>query len=105
MWGFLLVVGFVMLINFGMIGYLVWRIFEYYPTNHWGFDSRSFIIIPVLTSALVIFWKRKLPTWAFVLVLIFSVLGIGFLITIDYGNVLVEYSRWIARGMPEFGQF
>ena len=85
------------------MGFVAWHIASYYPNNHWGFDARRGIIFCLINlAACVGILKRNRLTIALALCSLVLLVG---LLLVDHFNILVEYNRWITRGMPGFGQW
>lgn len=73
------------------------------PTNHWGVDVRAAAPGAVLLVALGIarlrYEQASRPSSAGVV--LFGLLSLFGLFELDQHNILVEYERWIERGMPD----
>ncbi len=72
-------------------------------TNHTGMDP--WLAIPIFIASLLIGLmafradgkSRKLP----ILLLLLGVVGIAALFAVDHFNIMLEYNKWLKRGMPE----
>jgi len=84
---------------------IILRVWSLYPSNHQGYDIRWTYAGTAVVFAISLFgllWRlvsKKLAIFGMLLSLASSV-GIFIL---DHFNMLVEYTRWVKRGMPPFG--
>ena len=71
--------------------------------NHWSFDVRAGLALPAvfLIFAGVGRFSRHLSPARFVLCGVLAVVLGGSIFICDHWNALVEYERWLDRGMPE----
>ena len=83
----------------------VWAAFVgrivYEPGNHVG-PEPLFAIAPFVLL-LAIAWLPRYRRWKVVrlLVIAYVVVSISAVVAVDRANVLVQYDRWLKRGMPE----
>ena len=79
---------------------LAWRIST--SENHWAIDCRWLWVL----SGAAIGWcgigvmSRRAPKSLPVCMLVGAVLLAGLVFLADHYNLLVEYERWVGRGMP-----
>ena len=85
----------------GLMAYVV-----YNDSGHTGFEPRLLAVLFAGTAAasLLVWWKRRRTTPAIVLAGLLGLAGCGTLLYLDQTNALVEYNRWIRRGMPPRGE-
>ena len=72
-----------------------------HDSNHTGFEpwELSLFFVPTAILGFVTF-RRRLLRWGALFALFLGTGGILLLAYIDYFNVLVQYDRWLRRGMP-----
>lgn len=94
-----------MLVAALMASLLVWAAFVERivrdPANHIG-PEPLLAVIPFVVL-LAVAWLRRYGRWKAtrVLVTAYVVLSLSALVAMDRANVLVQYERWLRRGMPE----
>lgn len=87
------------LLGLGWMGFLIWI---RYPDNHGaGPIHFRFFLLGVVVIALGLSISKS--GFAFATVGC-SLLGLLLTWIVDWRNVMVNYDKWIARGMPEWGQ-
>ena len=71
------------------------------PANHVG-PEPLLAAIPFV-ALLAVAWLRRYRRWKTtrVLVTAYVLLSLSALVAMDRANVLVQYERWLRRGMPE----
>lgn len=72
-----------------------------HPNNHWGADVRWAYLLGVIGAAhgLFLLVKAEDKTHA-VIAIAASLVFVGLIYSADKFNVLVQYERWVERGMP-----
>jgi uncharacterized membrane protein len=72
-----------------------------HPSNHWGADVRWTYILGVVGVAYGFFLlvKAEHKTHS-VVAIAASLVFVGLIYSADKFNVLVQYERWVQRGMP-----
>jgi hypothetical protein len=70
-------------------------------TNHWSGNVLWGLPLFFFAGLSALAARGTRPRWAPWLVLVVSVLSIPTVMLLDRCNVLVEYERWLRRGMPE----
>ena len=72
-----------------------------HPNNHWGADVRWAYLLGVIGVAYGLFLlvKAQQTTHAIVAIAA-SLVFVGLIYSADKFNVLVQYERWVQRGMP-----
>ena len=80
----------------GIVSYL-----HGHDSNHTGHEPWLLlgIFIPTLAFGIAAF-RRRCSRWAAALACLLGVAGIAVLFYLDRFNVLVQYDRWLERGMP-----
>jgi hypothetical protein len=70
-------------------------------SNHTSFEPWVLVVIfvPTLVVGFVAIWERR-SVLAGVLALLIGVAGLAILTYIDRTNTMVQYDRWLSRGMP-----
>ena len=85
-----------------VLGYMSLLIIIRYPDNHGSGTGvfRWIFLAVVLVAGGYFFSKNGFALSALVLALI------GLLLTwaVDYRNIMVDYDKWIVRGMPSWGE-
>lgn len=72
-----------------------------HPNNHWGADVRWAYLMGVIGVAYGLFHLVKVEQKTHAAVAIAaSLVFVGLIYSADKFNVLVQYERWVQRGMP-----
>lgn len=75
--------------------------FYRYPSNHWGVDVRWAYLIGGIGVALSAFLlSRRECRMIGIVGMLISLVFCMLIFSTDRFNILVQYERWIARGMP-----
>lgn len=70
-------------------------------SNHTSFEPWLLSIVFVTTVFVSIFdFRHRSSRWASVLAFCLGFGGMSFLYCLDHFNIMVQYDRWIERGMP-----
>ncbi len=94
-----------MLITALVASLFVWAAFVqrivHEPGNHVGPEPLLAVIPFVVVLALA--WLPRYRRWkaARVFVTVYVLISLSALVAMDRANVLVQYERWLRRGMPE----
>ena len=78
-----------------------WFYLHDHDSNHTGHEPWLLlaVFVPTLALGIAAFRSRR-SRWAALLACLLSSGGIVFLLYLDRFNVLLQYDRWLERGMP-----
>lgn len=82
---------------------VVFQHVDFQRTYHTGFEPYDLVILYGFAAAFgVARWvKRPKRGWLTALLVILAVGSMATVVWLEQNNVIVEYNRWIKRGMPE----
>ena len=74
--------------------------------NHISYEPIIFAIFPSIGFLIeIIFWRRLDSKGLRMIRLSISSILLAVVVIADQWNFLVQYDRWLARGMPDAGEF
>lgn len=91
----------VLLAEVACVGLAALLAYTRHPSNHWGADIRWAYILGVVGLIYGIFLLAKAERkGSAILAIAASLVFSGVIYSTDKFNVLVQYERWVQRGMP-----